>query len=190
MSGFMSMLGSDPAGLFDMLFNLLIIAAVGGLWLMWARSMKRQKNVEDILAATSGQLEEATRHLEAALHEIKRLQLQEQAASASPPAGSAAATDAPQPSSHPMHAYRKQTPAAASAAARTAVQPDAVAQPVATPIPQAPASDAQSDVQRIIHLHKLGQSAEQIAAQMNMPLARINLLLRLHQQHAGGPVTG
>jgi len=215
MGEFITTLSADPAGLFGMLFNLLIIIAVGGLWLMWARNMKRQKNVESILAATSGQLEEASRHLESALQEIKRLQLtqidnqkqmdsqkqlskQKQqaqgpagnhepgiAASAPPDATTgespASVPDIPIPHgySHTVHAYRQ----AGAVSADDAL--DSNGAPGASEAVES--NDAPSDVQRIIQLHELGRSAGQIADEMNMPLARINLLLRLHQQHAAGP---
>ncbi|PJC70539.1 MAG: hypothetical protein CO017_04845 [Zetaproteobacteria bacterium CG_4_8_14_3_um_filter_59_5] len=205
MSELISSLSADPAGLFGMLFNLLIIAAVGGLWLMWARSMNRQKNVEDMLAATSGQLEEATRHLENALQEIRRLQrskpVQEDGRrehkSTAPSADNKtveSAVPAPQGLSHPMHAAYRQaqtTPAgpvgeAAIAQAASAEPLLAAEQPVATAAAATDSrEDGQSDVQSIIHLHSLGQPAEQIASQLDMPLARINLLLRLHEQRSG-----
>jgi len=207
MGEFISPLPGDQADLFGMLFNVLIMAAVGGLWLMWARSIKRQKNVEDILAATSGQLEEATRHLEHALHEIKRLQEQQEAdddsARATQP-GTRRAANQPAPaetaspdkvstgrpgdaedsvqataqpvSSHPAHAYRR---AGSAATSRPSTAPDserAAADSAAAP--------EQSDVQRIIRLHGAGVSAGKIATQLDIPLARVSLLLRLHQQQA------
>lgn len=195
MGEFMFPLPGEQADLFGMLFNVLIIAAVGGLWLMWARSIKRQKNVEDILAATSGQLEEATRHLEHALQEIKRLQEQQesggdtgQAAPAETPSPDRASTERhddaedsvqaglPAASSHPAHAYRR---AGSAATSRPSTAPDTDSTAAASA-----AEPAHSDVQRIIRLHGAGVSAEKIATQLDIPLARVNLLLRLHQQQA------
>ena len=201
MSEFMTALTSDPASLFGMLFNLLIVIALGGLWLMWARHVKRQKNVEAILAATSGQLEEATRHLESALLQIQRLQEEEDPRQT---AGRHAGDATP---SAPLYAYRQ----AQASPAEPDTQPQAASSPQATsqaakaphidPAPQpgdrsrAPASDepsdpatpdsnGQTDVQQIIRLHDLGRPAEQIAEQTGLPLARVNLLLHLHEQRA------
>lgn len=202
MNSSITALSFDPANLFGILFNLLIIAAVGGLWLMWARSMERQKNVETLLAASSAQLAQASGHLESALQEIRKLQAQQagqvQHSSSTETVDDRTAEsdpEFPQGLSHPMHAYRQAQSTPGDPIEEEAIAQAATGFPAADPTTGAAAppavtdarEDGQSDVQRIIHLHDLGLSAELIASQMDMPLARIKLLLRLHLQRSGGP---
>jgi len=144
--------------IYTMLFNMLIILAVGGLWLMWARNMKRQKNVESMLTTASAQLEEASQHLEIALQEIKRLQQ-----TGRPPEATPGSNDShTRKISGTEEYYRAANPSAHTES-------------------NSPGS-ADTDVQQIIQMHAQGQTAEQIAAHLDAPLARVKLLLRLNEQ--------
>jgi len=68
------------------LFNMLMVIAIGGLWMMWVRGARRQKKIETLLIATSEQLDESSRHLEEAVAHIQDIQTRENAAASHPPA--------------------------------------------------------------------------------------------------------
>ena len=168
MNDLATMAGADSAALFSNVFDLLMIVAIGGLWLAWARGAKRQKNVESLLNEASSQLEEASRHLQDALREIQRLQQ----------TNNSRATEIPPPdtkSNDKSGGYANNT-------MHTKVENDpAGIQPESRPQTGEPAD---SDVRRIIDMHEKGRTAEQIAAELKIPSARVNLLLRLNKAHA------
>jgi len=147
MSDILLSLTADTANLYAVLFDMLIIIAIGGLWLMWARNLNRQKNVEIMLSTTSNQLEEASRHLESALKEIQQLQ---------------------------QNTLQPTLKSETLLSERNADIPDKAT--ISTP------SGSNSDVQKILRMHRQGQQAEQIASQLDLPLARVKLLLHLNEQ--------
>ncbi|MDQ6986519.1 MAG: hypothetical protein Q9M25_01795 [Mariprofundaceae bacterium] len=147
MSDILLPLTTDAINLYAVLFDMLIIIAIGGLWLMWARNLSRQKNVETMLSTTSNQLEEASRHLESALKEIQQLQQRN--------------SDPTLKTEARLSKYNTDIPDIASSSSPP---------------------DNDSDVQKILRMHRLGQQAEQIASQLDLPLARVKLLLHLNEQ--------
>ena len=66
-----------------MTLDALMIAAIGGLWLMWSRAARRQREVEALLRSTSEQLDTALAHMEQAMAHIRRIE------AATPPAAAA-----------------------------------------------------------------------------------------------------
>jgi len=124
------------------------------LWLSWFRNGKRQHRLEKMLMETSGQLEEATRHLSQATQAIEHLRQQGQSARRAAGRDSAdhLTPDPPQP-------------------ARSA----SVA-PAATTLPQKNSTQATM----ILRMHREGESPQTIAERLDMPLAQIKLLLKLH----------
>jgi len=166
MSDALLSLSADTANIYAVLFDMLIIIAIGGLWLMWARNLSRQKNVEIMLSTTSNQLEEASRHLESALKEIQQLQ---QSNSSSPLKTDKNASDLPAD-------YSEIEKTAAQFTEHNVGKPDTVTITTAAP------ADSNSEVQKILRMHGLGKPAEHIATQLDLPLARVKLLLHLNEQ--------
>ncbi len=132
------------------LFNLLIVTAIGGLWIMWARASRRQKRVEALLIATSEQLDEASRHLEGAMAYIQRIQHQE--------------------------SHIPDTPRAASPELKTA--------PLSIKQPRAAHTSKNSPVTSVLRMHREGYSPEDIAASQDIELAKVKLMLKLHERQA------
>jgi len=209
MDALFSSSGAGDAGLYSMLFNALIILAIGGLWLMWARNLNRLKGVETLLMASSEQLEEASKHLESALHEINRLQSKTSARNAESRAASENTAEPSLPEKHgsagiysPSGMVHRgdpltDTPRYEETQGTTQPHPQSIAAKensygVASQIAtkrEEPASEPASpedDVHQILRRHGLGISAETIAREMNAPLARVKLLLRLHEKRAPG----
>jgi len=166
MSDALLSLSADTANIYAVLFDMLIIIAIGGLWLMWARNLSRQKNVEIMLATTSNQLEEASRHLESALKEIQQLQ---QNTPHSPLKTDKDANSLPED-------YSDIEKTASRFTGNNHDKTDTVT--ITTPAP----ADHDSEVQKILRMHRLGKQAEQIASQLDLPLARVKLLLHLNEQ--------
>ncbi|MDQ6971371.1 MAG: hypothetical protein Q9M30_01860 [Mariprofundaceae bacterium] len=209
MAALFSSLGTGPASLYSMLFNALIILAIGGLWLMWARNLNRLKGVETLLMASSEQLEEASKHLESALHEINRLQNKASAGNAENRAASEKTAESSLPEKNgsagiyspsgmvhrgdpltapPQHEETRGTththPQSIPAKENSHEVAPQIAAKRDTPTPDQPGPE--DDVHQILRRHGLGISAETIAREMNAPLARVKLLLRLHEKRAPG----
>lgn len=132
------------AGSLATLFNLLIIAAIGGLWLMWTRASRRQKKIETLLIATSEQLDEASRHLEEAMTHIQRIQNREEHASS----------------------------------------PSENSENRAAPSSMEPRLPERSPVTCVLRMHREGYSPEDIATSQEIALARVKLMLKLHERKA------
>ncbi|MDQ6957875.1 MAG: hypothetical protein Q9M24_02050 [Mariprofundaceae bacterium] len=132
------------------LFNLLIVTAIGGLWIMWARASRRQKRVEALLIATSEQLDEASRHLEEAMSHIQRIQRRE---------------------SHTPDIPRPVSP-------EPKTTPLSIKQSRATPPPK------NSPITSVLRMHREGYSPEDIAAGQDIELAKVKLMLKLHEHQA------
>jgi len=120
------------------------------LWLHWYRNGKRQQQLEQLLNETARQLEEATRHLSAATAAIEHLKQQEQRSSRRP-----------EPAKQVHH-----------------TEPATVKQTPVTP----PAPPAQNSTQAtmILRMKREGESPQTIAERLDMPLAQVKLLLKLH----------
>ncbi len=156
---------THSADIFTTLFNVLIILAIGGLWLAWARNVKRQKAVETMLSTASEQLEEASHHLANALQEIKQLQRAKEPQSNDSDGDTTYTQD-----NAKIEHYRTSTKRS---------QDDSTSiKSASSPSPES----SKSSVQEILQMHRMGQQAEQIAAQLDIPLARVQLLLRLNEQ--------
>ncbi|MDX8392190.1 MAG: hypothetical protein R8K53_06455 [Mariprofundaceae bacterium] len=162
---------ADAFDIYAMLFNLLMAIAVGGLWLMWARNMKRQKNVENMLVTTSNQLEQASRHLESALQAIHQLQKNE------PQAPVKETADV---NHRPIAQRDSESTTTHSGDHAENIRDSAMQNSEMVNSP----TDSESDVQQILRLHNLGLQAEQIASRLEQPLARVKLLLHLNEQRS------
>jgi len=112
------------------------------LWLSWHRNGKRQQKLEQLLAETARQLEEATQHLSQATTSIEHLKRQEKGKT------------------------RRRT--AQEIPSEQAVKPPAVA------------SQNSTQATMILRMKREGESAQTIAERLDMPLAQVKLLLKLH----------
>jgi len=113
----------------NLMLNVVLLAGLGGLWLLWWQTQRRQQKIEGLLAATAAQLEEASRHLEGALAQIERL---------------------------------RQQPATAPAARAAA-----------------PVTGDAGKAMQILRMQREGKSPELIAHQLAIPLAQVELMLKL-----------
>jgi len=132
------------------LFNLLIVVAIGGLWLTWTRASRRQKQIESLLVATSEQLDEASRHLEEAMAHIQRVQ------------------------------YRENHIPDTSRARKT----ETITTPLSVKSHAKATFPDTSPVTRVLRMHREGYSPEDIAASQDIALAKVKLMLKLHERQA------
>jgi len=127
------------------------------LWLSWHRNGKRQQQLEQLLGETARQLEEATRHLSEATAAIQQLKQQEQRSARHP-----ASTTRPAPAKQ----------------ART--EPSRVEQHLATQAPVTAPAQNSTQATMILRMQREGESPQTIAERLDMPLAQVKLLLKLH----------
>jgi len=132
------------------LFNMLIVIAIGGLWVMWERASRRQKRVEALLIATSEQLDEASRYLEEAMSHIQHIQRRE---------------------SHTPEAPHTASPE--FKVASSSMKPPRETRP-----------PKNSPVTSVLRMHREGYSPEDIAANQDIELAKVKLMLKLHERQA------
>ena len=64
---------SDNGQMIRLLIDFAVIAGLFALWLVWYKNGNRQKKLEQLLADTANQLDEATRHLNQATVMIEQL---------------------------------------------------------------------------------------------------------------------
>jgi len=132
------------------LLNMLMVIAIGGLWIMWERGTRRQKQIETLLIATSEQLDEASRHLEEAMAHIQDVQTRENHATNYPPA----------------------------------VKPKVKTRPPSIKSPRKARTLKNSPVTSVLRMHREGYSPEDIAANQDIELAKVKLMLKLHERQA------
>jgi len=124
------------------------------LWLSWYRNGKRQQQLEQLLGETAGQLEEATRHLSEATEAIKHLQQQEHSNA------------------------RRPAPARQARAEQVRTEQTPVKQ--ASTTPARPPAQNSTQATMILRMKREGESPQTIAERLDMPLAQVKLLLKLH----------
>lgn len=160
-----ALLAGLPQSASDLLgpaIDIALIIAIGLLWLTWYRNGKRQQRLEQLLGSAASQLEEATRHLAEATETIKHLQAAQQQVT-------------PPPSRQAARAYgREPVPTREHAATERPASPP-VREPQPTPPPQ-----HSTQATMILRMHREGETAETIAERLNMPLAQVKLMLKLH----------
>jgi len=157
------------AGILNMGLNALMIAAIAGLWLMWARASRRQREVESLLRATSEQLDTALVHMEQAMDHIRRL-------------------EASRTRMTPLDEKPSQQTCAARGGKKSASTPDESESPrmAMEHVERASRADAAgaAPLTRVLRLHREGYKAEDIAVRENIPLAKVRLMLKLHDRRA------
>lgn len=139
--------------------DLSLLIGIFMLWLTWYRNGKRQQAMEHLLATTAAQLDEATRHLAEATHSMQQLKSRQEQ------------------SQEPRRPVEKQA-AAQHAHSRTD-----------SPRPafnNAPPPQNSTQATMILRMHREGDRPETIADRLDMPLAQVKLMLKLH---ASSPTT-
>jgi len=141
----------------SLLIDITLIIGVFFLWLTWFRNGRRQQKLEQLLAATAQQLDEATRHLNQATEMISRVQQQEEQRLAKETA--------------PVKVQQKK-PAMETVTDR---EPLAKTEP-AKKLP--PENSTQATM--ILRMKREGESSETIAERLDIPLAQVKLVLKMY----------
>ena len=135
-----------------------MVIAMIGLWLLWLQSSRRQRAVELKLDAASAQLQEASEQLNALMPLLAEMVDPRP----SPPPPSRTVVEGHQPASQPR------------------------GEPSVDHNSRAVHEDGgQAKLSRLLCLNREGVGAEQIARQLDMPLAQVKLLLQVHRKGGG-----
>jgi len=152
----------------SMLLDGLLILIMLGLWWLWWQQSQHRKKIETNLSDAASQLQQATLMLDEALHHIERLQQHEIAAE--PKA-------TPVTSNAPAKTVNKKKQAYAYSGDKDAYSPTGKKTGHVS-VPQESSQAAQ-----ILRMQREGETAEQIAKNLNMPLAQVKLMLMLHKNN-------
>ena len=143
---------NDNGQMIGLLIDFAVIAGLFALWLVWYKNGNRQKKLEQLLADTASQLDEATQHLNQATLMIKQLKRQEEAAEETASIVS-----------------RKETPKKIhQTSSREEEKPGKLP----------PQNSTQATM--VLRMHREGENAEAIADRLDIPLAQVKLLLKLY----------
>ncbi len=152
----------------DVFIDIGLITAFFFLWLSWYRNGKRQKQLEQLLIDTAGQLEEASQHLADATQAIEQLKKQER--------------------QHEQHSARRPAPVKPARTKQPQVTSNQIAsnqiasnqiasnQIASNNLP--PQNSTQATM--ILRMKREGESPQTIAERLDMPLAQVKLLLKLN----------
>jgi len=140
-----------------LIIDVTLIIGVFCLWFIWYRNGKRQQKLEQLLVDTAQQLEEATMHLSLATSAIE--QVQQQAKSAQAPVQAVMQEPAPR---MPI------TPPPAQGVSAQRLPPQNLP----------PQNSTQATM--ILRMQREGESEESIADRLDIPLAQVKLMLKLH----------
>jgi len=130
--------------------DIALMAGIFMLWLTWHRNGKRQQEMELLLATTAAQLDEATHHLAEATHSMQQLKFRQEKDE-----------QAHQSTEHVAFNQSRKNQSA----------------PVESSAPP-PQNSTQATM--ILRMHREGEAAETIAERLDMPLAQVKLMLKLH----------
>lgn len=119
----------------NLLFDGVLIVAIGGLWLQWMNVSRRQQQLQTLFVETTRQLDEASSNLESAMQCIERLK------------------KAP-PQTETLHREKA--------------------------LPQKPTGSMDSQATRILRMWREGEDEAAIAEKLDIPLAQVRLMLKLH----------
>ncbi|MES0371998.1 MAG: hypothetical protein ABUK11_06925 [Mariprofundaceae bacterium] len=145
----------------SMLFDIVLILSVAGLWILWWRQVKQRRNIEQMLAEASTQLQEATLMLNQALVQIQDLQPQSESENIAPIAAGSAG-----------NMLEKEQ-------LKQKIR-EKVSEGVTVGLEEQSQSTANiSQVAQMLRLQREGATPEKIAQQLNIPLAQIKLMLML-----------
>ena len=135
----------------SLIIDIALLIGVFCLWFIWYRNGKRQQHMEQLLMDTAQQLEEASMHLSIATSAIEQIKKQEN----SPPQ----VRKSPEP-----------------------IRPKRAASVVSMERPSAQSVPPENSTQAtmILRMQREGESEEAIADRLNLPLAQVKLMLKLH----------
>lgn len=143
---------SNNGQMISLLIDIAVIAGLFALWLVWYRNGNRQKKLEQLLAETARQLDEATQHLNQATLMIDQLKRQEEKPRSAEPA-----------------AYREPVQKPVRNSPARAQEP---------PVKLPPENSTQATM--VLRMHREGEEPEAIADRLDIPLAQVKLLLKLY----------
>ncbi|MDQ6957378.1 MAG: hypothetical protein Q9M21_09320 [Mariprofundaceae bacterium] len=157
---------------FSMLLDGLLLLVMAALWWLWWQQARQRKQVEIKLGEAASQLQEATKMLDEALHQIAHLQAYEPGKEVEQePETDDDVKVSFSAQSLAMSQTHKKNKTPKSSGKRSVVN-----QPIAN-IPQS------SQSAQISRMQREGESAESIAGKMNIPLAQVKLMLMLQKSH-------
>jgi len=135
-----------------LIIDIALMFGIFMLWLTWHRNGNRQQAMEQLLATTAAQLDEATRHLADATQSMQQLKARQHADEEA---------DRPQPAPEPARQQPRRT------------------MPAQSDTPRPPPQNS-TQATMILRMHREGEAAETIAERLDMPLAQVKLMLKLH----------
>ncbi len=150
--------------LLNMIFNGLIVCAIAGLWVLWYQQAGQRKKVEQMLAQASSELQEATLLLEQVMQQLPNMKENITTAPAPDAFAEKAAQQAIQ-----QTAQQDQVNIQAKSTARRKEKPRKTSKQ----------STSTGQSATIMRLKREGLTAEDIANQLDMPIAQVRLMLLL-----------
>jgi len=141
----------------SMVFDVVLILSVIGLWILWWQQVQQRKNIESMLVEASTQLQEATLMLNQALVQIQDLQGIE---SSDLEVHQTAQVD---DEDLAKSAFREKVEKRVESDVQEETQPTAKI----------------SQVAQMLRLQREGMSPEKISEKLDVPLAQIKLMLML-----------
>ncbi len=141
----------------SIIFDVVLILSVIGLWILWWQQVQQRKNIESMLVEASTQLQEATLMLNQALVQIQDIQGSEESEVKTQEAVKQDDEELA------MSAFREKVEERVGSDIREQSQPTANI----------------SQVAQMLRLQREGMSPEKISEKLNVPLAQIKLMLML-----------
>lgn len=156
----------------SILLDGLLLLVMAALWWLWWQQARQRKQVEIKLGEAAGQLQEATKMLDEALHQIAHLQEYESRAEVE---------SQTEESDDVKVSFSAQSLAMSQQhEKRKAPQASRKKRVVSQPRENTPQS---SQSAQILRMQREGEPPESIAAKMNIPLAQVKLMLMLQKSH-------
>jgi len=143
---------------FGLFIDIALMAGIFCLWLIWYRNGKRQQHMEQLLIGTAQQLEEASMHLSQATYAIEQLKEREEKVQSK----SVDVVDAA------IQRGRREQSSAATPPSNQSLMSQGLP----------PQNSTQATM--ILRMQREGESEEGIADRLDIPLAQVRLMLKLH----------
>jgi len=140
----------------SLIIDVVLIIGVFFLWLTWYRNGRRQQHLEQLLASTAQQLDEATHHLNQATQLISRVQQQEEQRLEKK-------VEPEQPKPRAEEPPRHEEPVIRQEAATRNVPPE-----------------NSSQATMILRMKREGETPDAIAERLDIPLAQVKLVLKMY----------
>ncbi|GAV19425.1 hypothetical protein MMIC_P0359 [Mariprofundus micogutta] len=140
----------------SLVIDVVLIIGVFFLWLTWYRNGRRQQYLEQLLASTAQQLDEATQHLNQATQLISQVQQKEE-----------------------QRLESKAEPVQAKPRAVETTRPEPPVKKQAEATKNAPPENS-SQATMILRMKREGETPEAIADRLDLPLAQVKLVLKMY----------